>query len=99
MKTKISYGLSAVIIVLVLAGIIARLTVKIQHQSTEIACLQADVRKTKQEKESYKKTLEDYRNVEKKYSNQKATVTQPLSPEVVRDFNSLFDLWLSNDKD
>lgn len=99
MKTKIIFGLSAVIIVLILAGVIAGLSVKIQHQSTEIACLQADVRKTKQEKESYKKTLEDYRNVEKKYSNQKATVTQPLSPEAVRDFNSLFDLWLSNDKD
>lgn len=99
MKTKIIFGLSAVIIVLILAGVIAGLSVKIQHQSTEIAYLQADVRKTKQEKESYKKTLEDYRNVEKKYSNQKTTVTQPLSPEVVRDFNSLFDLWLSNDKD
>lgn len=99
MKTKIIFGLSTVIIVLILAGVIAGLAVKIHHQSTEIACLQADVRKTKQEKESYKKTLEDYRNVEKKYSNQKTTVTQPLSPEAVRDFNSLFELWLSNDKD
>lgn len=99
MKTKIIFGLSAVIIVLILAGVIAGLAVKIQHQSTEIACLQADVRKTKQEKESYKKTLEDYRNVEKKYTNQKTTVTHPLPPEAVRDFNRLFDLWLSNDKD
>lgn len=99
MKYKIMAAISAAVVLVIISGVIAGLSVKIQHQSTEIACLQADVRKTKQEKESYKKTLEDYRNVEKKYTNQKTTVTQPLSPEVVRDFNALFDLWLSNDKD
>lgn len=96
MKTKIIFGLSAVIIVLILAGVIAGLASTVKRQKEEIGALTAQVEKSNAEKAAYIKTIEEYKNIEKRYKEKKPTVSESLSSAAVDDFNYLLSLWLSD---
>lgn len=96
MKTKIIFGLSAVIIVLILAGVIAGLASTVKRQRAEISELSAQVEKSNAEKAAYIKSIEEYKNIEKRYKEKQPAVSESLSSAAIDDFNSLLSLWLSD---
>lgn len=96
MKYKIMAAMSAAVVLVIIAGVIAGLVSTVKRQRAEISELSAQVEKSNAEKAAYIKTIEEYREIERKYKEKKPAVSESLSSAAVDDFNSLLSLWLSD---
>lgn len=96
MKYKIMAAMSAAVVLVIIVGVIAGLAATVKRQKEEIGALTAQVEKSNAEKAAYIKTIEEYREIERKYKEKKPAVSESLSSAAVDDFNSLLSLWLSD---
>lgn len=96
MKYKIMAAMSAAVVLVIIAGVIAGLASTVKRQRAEISELSAQVEKSNAEKAAYIKTIEEYREIERKYKEKKPAVSESLSSAAIDDFNSLLSLWLSD---
>lgn len=96
MKYKIMGAMSAAVVLVIIAGVIAGLASTVKRQRAEISELSAQVEKSNAEKAAYIKTIEEYKNIEKRYKEKQPTVSESLSSAAIDDFNSLLSLWLSD---
>lgn len=96
MKYKIMAAISAAVVLVIISGVIAGLASTVKRQRAEISELSAQVEKSNAEKAAYIKTIEEYREIERKYKEKKPAVSESLSSAAVDDFNSLLSLWLSD---
>lgn len=92
MKNKIIIGLSVAVVLLILAGIIAALSVTIKNQKREIVELKIKIEKAEREREAAERVAEQEKKINDKYKK-KASTADVLSDSAVSDFNELFGLY------
>lgn len=92
MKNKVIIGLSAAVVLLVLVGVIAALSVTIKNQKRKIAELEIKIEKAEREREAAERVAEETKKINAKYKK-KAESADVLSDSAVTDFNELFGLY------
>lgn len=92
MKNKIIIGLSVAVVLLILAGIIAALSVTIKNQKREIVELKIKIEKAEREREAAERVAEQEKKINEKYKKE-ASAADVLSDTAISDFNNLFGLY------